>query len=204
MEYDHQHPTLIRLKKICRNYLREVMDVAMQAVLLLVSTTVLCLIVLYFYNVLWHLFRMTYSGKKFSILHPKTTQLITDIVSNDLIEVAVHATFSAFTICFIIAAICRVSHITRYFYYSQNMVTKLLFGAMPLTALVSIYVNEQIKLEHWSYAVTITIVPTLCVFTYCFKFTESLLPEFGDVMLKIFQSLKDFFSTAPNPRPPAV
>jgi hypothetical protein len=67
---------------------------------------------------------------------------------------------------------------------------KLLFWGVPLTAVVSIYVKDQIEFAHWSYAMPITVVPTLCVFTYCFKFAEALLPEFGDIVVKIFQGLK--------------
>jgi hypothetical protein len=68
---------------------------------------------------------------------------------------------------------------------------------MPLTAVVSIYINTQIQLAHWSYTLPLTIIPTLCVFTYCFKFTETLLPEFGDMIMNIFQGLKDFSMLPP-------
>ena len=198
MDYNKQSSTLIRLKKICHDYFRDVMEISIRAILLLISTTVLSLIVLYFYNILWHIFRLTYSGKKFIIIHPKATQTISNIMNNDLIEVSIHTTFSAFTICLIICAICQVSYITRYLYYPRNTITKLLFWGMPLAAVVSMYTNDHIQLAHWSYTMPLTIVPTLCVFTYCFKFTEELLPEFGDVIMKIFLCLKDFFSLTPH------
>jgi hypothetical protein len=198
MEYNNQSSTLIRLKKICRDYFRDVMEISIRAILLLISTAVLSLIVLYFYDILWHIFGMTYSGKKFFMTHPQATQIISNIMNNDLIEISIHTTFSAFTICLIICAICQVSYITRYLYYPQNTITKLLFWGMPLTAVVSMYINDQIELAHWSYTMPITIVPTLCVFTYCFKFTEALLPEFGAVIKKIFHGLKDFLFLTPT------
>ena len=138
-----------------------------------------------------------HSGKKFSLLHPKATGVISNIVNNDLIELSIHTTFSAFAICLIISAICQVSYITRFLYYPRSIITKLLFWGIPLSAVVSMYINDQIELAHWSYTMPI-IVPTLCVFMYCFKFTEALLPEFGAVINKIFQGLKDFFSPTPT------
>ena len=193
MVYKNLSATLIKLKNFCRGYFREVLEISIRSILLLISTAVLSLLASYFYSVLWHIFRMTYSGKKFIMLHPEATNVISIIVNNDIIEHSIRITLSAFTICLIIGAICQVTYITRYLYYPQSILVKLLFWGMPLTAVVSIYINHQTHLAHWSYTMPITIVPTLCVFTYCFKFTETLLPELGDVIVKIFQSLKDSF-----------
>ena len=198
MVYNNLSATLISLKNFCRVYFRDVMETSIRAILLLISTAVLSLLVLYFYSILWHIFRMTYSGKKFFMLHPEATSVISNMVNNDLIEISIHTTFSAFAICLIICAMCQVSHITRYFYHSLSIIVKLLFWGMPLTIVVSMYINDQFKFAHWSYTMPITIVPTLCVFTYCFKFTKELLPEFGNVILKIFQGLKGFILVHPT------
>jgi len=156
----------------------------------------LSLVAFYFYSLLWHILSMTYSGKKFILLHPQANNVISNILNNDLIEMSIHSTFSAFTICIIICAICQLAYITRYLYYPVNIISKLLFWGIPLSIVVSMYINDQFKFEHWSYALPVAVVPTLCVFTYCFKFTESLLPELGDVMAKIFHGLKYFISLA--------
>jgi hypothetical protein len=198
MAYNNLSATLIRLKNFCRAYFREVLEISIRSILLLISTAVLSLVVLYFYSILWHIFRMTYSGKKFIMLHPEATSVISNILTNDIIEHSIHSTFSAFIICLIIGAMCQVSYITRYLYYPQNTITKILFWGMPLTAVVSIYINAQIQLAHWSYTMPLTIVPTLCVFTYCFKFTDTLLPEFGDMIMKISQGLKNFSALPPT------
>ncbi|CAB1055584.1 hypothetical protein D1BOALGB6SA_317 [Olavius sp. associated proteobacterium Delta 1] len=198
MGYNNQSSIFVKLNEFSRDYFRDVVETSIRAILLLISTAVLSLLVLYFYSILWHIIRMTYSGKKFSMLHPKATGVISNIVNNDLIELSIHTTFSAFAICLIIGAICQVSYITRFLYYPRSMIAKLLFWGMPLTTVVSMYLNDQLKFEHWSYTIPITIVPTLCVFTYCFKFNETLLPEFGDVIMKIFHGLKVFFSLRPH------
>jgi hypothetical protein len=164
----------------------------------LISTAVLSLIVLYFYGILWHIFGLTHKGKKFIMLHPEATNRLSNIVNNDLIEIAIHTTFSAFTICLMICAICQVFYITRYFYYSQNTIAKILFWGLPLTTIVSMYINDQMQLSHWSCTMPLTIVPTLCVFTYCFEFSEALFPELGVVVVKIVHGLKKFFALRPG------
>ncbi|UCD82807.1 MAG: hypothetical protein JSW26_15645 [Desulfobacterales bacterium] len=198
MQLDKLDAAVAGLKKFCRNYFRRVMEITIRAILLLIGTAVLNLMVLYFYNILWHIYRMTYSGKRFIVKHPKFTQLVSSLLSNDIIEIAIETTFSAFIICIIVCAICQVFHITRYLFNPQNTIIKLMFWGGPLTAAVSMYINDIHEFEHWAYTFPITIVPTLCVFTYCFKFTEDLLPEIGSVLLKIFIYIKALFTIAPQ------
>jgi len=198
MQFDKFDAAVAGVKKICRDYFRKVMEIAVRSILLLIGTAVLNLIVLHFYNILWHIYRLTHIGRKFIIDQPKLTQLITGIFNDNIIDIAVESTFSAFSICIIICAICQVFYITRYLFNPQNSITKLLLWGLPLTAVVSMYMNDILEFEHWSYTFPLTIVPTLCVFTYCFKFTEDLLPEIGDVFLKIFLSIKALFTIAPQ------
>jgi len=153
---------------------------------------------MHFYNILWHIYRLTYLGRKFVVNQPKLTQMISTIFNNEIIDITVETTFSAFSICIIICAVCRVFHITRYLFNPHNSIIKLLFWGLPLTAVVSMYINDILEFEHWTYTVPLTLIPTLCVFTYCFKFTEDLLPEIGDVLLKIFLSIKALFTIAPQ------
>ena len=201
MENNAQSSKLTRLKKFCRSYYRDVVEISIRATLLLICTVVLNLIVLFFYRILWHIFRMTYSGKRFIMLHPEANNLVSNIVNNDLIEISIQTTFSAFIICLIIGAVCRITYIKRYLYHSLGALPRLVYWGGPLTVLVSWYLNEELKFAHWSYTLPITFLPTLCVFSYCFKFSETLLPEIGDVIVKIISSLKSFFSlTTPQER----
>ena len=201
MNYDSQTTKSQRLKRYCLAYFREVRETSIRAVLLLIATTVITLIVLFFYKILWHIFTLTYSGRKYIELHPEASGVLRDIVNNELIEISVNSTFSAFIICLIIGAICRISYLTRYLFYPQSTIAKFLFWGAPLTALVSLFINGELQLAHWSYTIPITIVPTFCVFSYCFKFAETLLPEIGDAVVIIYNSLKNFFSlTSPQER----
>lgn len=199
MEYSAPNSTISKLKKFCRNYSREVVEISIRSILLLIGTTILNLVLLYFYSILCHMVSLTYSGQKFIMRHPNAANLIADIGKNDLIEASIHTTFSAFTICILICAICQVFHITRYFYYPRNVLTKLLFWGLPLTGVLSMYANDQLNLAHWSYTIPITIVPTLCVFTYCFRFTATLLPEIGAVIMNIFTVFRNWLGSQPAP-----
>jgi hypothetical protein len=133
------------------------------------------------------------------VRHPEATNLITSIVKTGPIAVYIHTTFSAFTICIQIGAACQLTHITRFFYYPRNQAAKQLFYGLPLTAVISMHKNNRLDLTHWFHILPITIVPALCVFTHSFRFTATLLPEFGDVCMRIVAMLKNGFDIRPAP-----
>jgi hypothetical protein len=189
-----QNEILLSLKKSCLNYGRNLVDIVTRAILLVICTTILNIIVLYFYNILWHIYRLTYIGSQFVIQQPQRTQMITAILSNDINGLSLNTTLAAFVICMVISATCRTFYLSRFFYQSQGKIGKLVLWGLPLTALVSMYTNSQHGFHSWAAVIPITIVPTLCVFTYCFTFSDRLLPELGDVIKAIFIYFKKIAS----------
>ena len=187
---------LLRLKKSGIKYGRILVDIATRAILLVICASILNIIVLYFYNILWHIYGLTYIGKQFVALHPRQTQMITAILSHDIASLSLDTTLAAFVICMAISAGCQVFYLSRFFYQSRGKIGKLILWGLPLTALVSMYANDQHGFDSWTAVIPITIVPTLCVFSYCFKFSEVLLPEIGDVIRMLFQYLKKIVSFA--------
>jgi len=186
----------LRLKKSSLIYGRNLVDIAARAILLVICTAVLNLLVLYFYNILWHIYRLTYIGRQFVVQQPKPTQMITAILSNDIISLSLNATLAAFVICMLISALCQVFYLSRFFYQSQGKFGKLVLWGLPLTAVVSIYTDNHHGFNSWTAIIPITIVPTLCIFTYCFKYSERLLPEIGDMLRAIYLCLKRIVAAA--------
>ena len=185
-----QNEIILSLRKSCIKYGRNLVDIATRAILLVICTTILNIIILYFYNILWHIYRLTYIGKQFVNLHPQQAKMISAIISHDIAFLSLNTTLAAFVICMAVSAGCHVFYLSRLFYQSRGKVGKLILWGLPLTALVSMYVNNRLGFNSWTAVIPIAIVPTLCVFAYCFKFSEKLLPEIGDVIRVIFRYLK--------------
>jgi hypothetical protein len=185
-----QNEIILSFKKSCIKYGRNLVDIATRAILLVICTAILNIIVLYFYNILWHLYRLTYIGRQFVKLQPQQTQMITAIISRDIASLSLNTTLTAFVICMVVSAGCQVFYVSRFFYQSRGKIGKLLLWGLPLTALVSMYANNHHGLDSWMSVIPISIVPTLCVFTYCFKFSQGLLPEMGDVMGMLLRCCK--------------
>ena len=150
---------LLRLKKSGLKYGRNLVDIATRAILLVICASILNIIVLYFYNILWHIYGLTYIGKQFVALHPRQTQMITAILSHDIASLSHDTTLGAFVICMAISAGCQVFYLSRFFYQSRGKIGKLILWGLPLTALVSMYANDQHGFDSWTVVIPITIVP---------------------------------------------
>jgi len=198
MDHNNQGTTFTRLKNSCHSYARELMEVSVRSILLLIFTAVLSAVVIFFYEVLWQIYQQTYKGQKFIMLYPEIHAYISNFMKKDLIEAAIQTTVAAFTISLAIAAVCQTAYISRYLYIPLGLFTRILFWGMPLTVIVSMHINDRLGFTHWSHTIPLAIVPTLCVFTNCFKFTNALLPEIGDVIVKTFQFLKELMTLSPQ------
>jgi len=174
-----------KLKKFCRMYYRTLVDVVIQALLLVVCTAILELLILYSYCGLWHVYRLTYIGRRFVDLNPKLTQTISAVLSGNLVDLSIHTTLAALMICMAAGAFCQVFHISRHFYHCRGWIGKFAMWGLPLAAMVSVYINAQYQFNLWAAVIPVAIIPTLCVFTYGFNFSERLLPEIGQVVRAI-------------------
>ena len=131
------------------------------------------------------------------MLYPEAHARITNLLQRDLIEVAVQTTVAAFAVSIAIAAVSQAAYVSRYLFLPLGLFSRILFWGMPLTVIVSIHINDKVGLVHWTYSIALAIVPTLCVFTSCFKFTIALVPEIGDAIVKPVQFIKEIMTLPP-------
>jgi hypothetical protein len=194
--------TFIRLKKSCHLYARELMEISLRSILLLISTAALNALVIFFYEILWHIYQQTYRAQKFMMLYPEAHARISNLLQKDLIEVAVQTTVAAFAISIVIAAVSQAAYVSRYLFLPLGLFSRILVWGLPLTVIVSMHINDKVGLAHWTYSIALAVVPTLCVFTSCFKFTGALVPEIGDAIVKPAQLLKEIMTLPPPQQEP--
>ena len=198
-----QNEKFIKTKTACRDYGRALVDIITRSILLVAGVAVLNLVVLYFYNILWHIYQLTYIGRQFVVLHPETTRMISNILGTDTFDLSIHTTLAAFVICMAIGSLCQTFHIYRFFYQPQGFIRKFILWGLALTVVVSVYINGQHGFKSWTAVIPITIVPTLGVFTYCFDFSARIWPEIGEVLRTFFLFTKWMISVFVPAKKPA-
>ena len=64
---------------------------------------------------------------------------------------------------------------------------KIILWGLPLAAIVAIHIQDAFGIQQLGLAYVVALVPTLCLFSGCFKFTYELLPEIGTLIEKTIQ-----------------
>jgi hypothetical protein len=159
----------------------------LQAGLLVLAAIVICIVFMYTCKMAWFVYISTPVGKKFLNTFPMKAQNIIDILNRELIFFSIQLTLKAFIICLAISALCQVFHMARYFYQPRGFVMKIILWGLPLTAIVAIHIQDAFGLKQLGPAYIVALVPTLCVFSGCFKFAYELLPEIGTLIEKTYQ-----------------
>ena len=156
-----------------------------RAILLLFTTAAVSIGMLYFCKMLWYTYISTPVGQRFVIMSAGISQVIFDILCINFVSLSIKVTIVAFTICMLTSVICQVLYIARYLYLPRSFFGKIVIWGLPLAAAVAARIQHIYGFEDWSTAYAIAFVPTLCLFTGCFKFTRELIPEIGDLIRKV-------------------
>ncbi len=173
--------SLSRKNPIIR-YLHNLISTIIEAGLLVAAVGGLCFILYYVMDLMWYLYVSTPMGEKFITLHPQRTATLYELSNLDLIYFCTELTLSAFALCFLIAAICQFTHISHYFYLSRGFFGKLICWGAPLTGAVAFYIQKTYGFSDWHVVAGIVMIPTLLMFMNCFKYSQKLIPEAGELI----------------------
>ncbi len=173
------------------NYLYKLLNAILTAILLLIITAIIYIVLLYLSKMLWGIYISTPMGKQFFFSSGETAQIIIDLLERDVVHFSVELTITAFIICLLISAIAQVFYVARFLYHSRDLFGKILFWGLPMTAVVAVYVQSIYEFDSWITAFAAAFVPTLSVFTGCFKFSNELLPEIGSMVQNTFSKLME-------------
>lgn len=164
------------------NYLYKVISTSLEASILILFTGGLSFLIYYTLGMLWYLYLGTPMADDFISLHPERAETIIHLASLDLVYFCTEVTLSAFVICFAMSAICQFTHISHYLYLSQGLFGKLVYWGIPLTGAVSYYIKIEYGFSDLNVICCIAMIPTYLMFISCFKYSQKLIPEAGEVL----------------------
>ena len=171
-------------KNFFYNYACRLLDIVGQALLLLIATVFLDIVLLYLCKILWRVYIITPVGSTYVEVFTEKAETISHILNKDFIGFSIEVTLFAFGVCMMISGLCRLFHIARYLYLPRGFFGKIGFWGLPLTVAVAEYIQPVYDIKELKIAYIVAFVPTLCIFTSCFRFTTIMLPEIGDIINK--------------------
>lgn len=197
--YSHPEPQsiselLTSFRTRLHRYMGTLTNVLQEAILLLVITAIIAFLLVLFAKMMWHMYLLTYVGKNYSAMFPEQVRGFSAAARLNPAWVAGISTIGAFSICILLSIFFQFTHVARYLYHSRGLFGKILLWGIPMTAVVAIFLREYLNLTQWSVAYMVSLVPTLCIFTYCFKFSEKLIPEVGTVVERTVSVFRGVFN----------
>lgn len=171
-------------------YIYKLLNTAIEAFFLVLATWFICYILMYLADIMWRLYLTTPMGSKYLALFEERAQTIIQVFELDHFYLTVEVTVASFVICFLVGAVCHFLHISYYLYHSRGFFGKLIFWGMPLTALVAFYIKFQFGFSDWEVTCIIATIPTYLLFISSFTYSQSLLPEVGEIIDIIIPTIK--------------
>jgi hypothetical protein len=162
-------------------YLRKIFNSFTVTALLIIFTAFAFILLLYFFKYLLILFTVSPVGQKYAEYFTYSYRITDDILSANFINLAIMLTITSFAISFIIGCICQFFLIIRYLYSGRGLFFRMLFWGLPLTYVVAVYIRYVHGFGHMDTALTIAVVPTLCVFSGGFRIAKEYVPELVDI-----------------------
>lgn len=163
------------------NYLKRLGNISIELIFLSIVSSIVCAALLYTADMFWFLYLETPMGQKFVGSFKDQAVSITEFLSFEILQLSIDLTLSALIVCAGVSCVSRLLHISRHFYLSIGFFSRLVFWGGALTALVTFRVCEAYGFEDYGTAGLFAAIPTACLFMSCFKYSDKLVPEFGDL-----------------------
>jgi len=176
-------------------YLQKIFNSFTVTALLIIFTVVAYILLLYFLKYLWVLFTSAPVGQAYAGYFSYSYRITNDLLSTNFINLSIRLTVTSFIISLIIASICQFFLINRYLYSNRGLFVRIVFWGLPLAYIVAVYIRYVYGFGHMDTALTIAVVPTLCVFSGGFRIAKEYVPELADI---IFIFSKEQRKTGPK------
>lgn len=173
-------------------YIRKLIGAATEAVFLVLVVYLLCTGLLYLSQMMWELYQQTPMGRKFVDTFDYRAHVMNTIADLYFPRFAWDVTLSSFLICIAAGAAAWFLHIGRLLYYPLGTAARFFYWGMPLSALVAAFHFGDMFFANPGPVFILAAVPTLCLFTTCFRYMDKLVPECGDFLQEGTRLAKEF------------
>jgi hypothetical protein len=170
---------VISIRAAVARYLRSLVKTLLEGLVMLGAAVVLTMVGYVFFKIAWYSFLASPLGQHYARYFPYRAQLVNMVLGRDLFLFPAVLTEISFSVGMFFSACFRLLHITRYAYLPRGPVGKIVLFALPLNVAAAVVVRKVCSVPHWVAAYFAVLIPTLLVFSYCFRSTNRLLPELG-------------------------
>ncbi len=180
---------ILSLKEFFSKYFHRMGGSFLEVFLLICITTILNFFFLSTCEIMWAVYKNTFVGQNFSRLYPGYVRILDALFTRNSLIFSINLTGAAFIVCITVGAVCQLLELQYHFYHSQGLSDKILFWGLPLSYIVGIIFEPYLALGSVPVAnmsipiaALVSLAPTLCLFSGCFRFAANILPEIGTMV----------------------
>ncbi len=133
---------------------------------------------------MWYLYQHTPVGQQYHRIFSNYSQSISDIFNSNLFLLSLDITLITFLSSLTICCIFQLLHITSFFYLPRGFMGRIIFFGFPFAYASALIIQNKYNLQSIEMACSLALIPTLCVFVYCFEYTIHLLPRASEIVIE--------------------
>ncbi len=168
-----------KIKDILAAYLRSVFKTFLEGVVLFCVVAVVMTLLYGLCKIAWYSYLVGPVGQYYKHYFPHRVQLMEMGLGRDIFFFPTLLTGLALVSGIVFAACCRVFYITRYLYIPRGIFGRIVLFGFSSNLLTAVAARWFFSIPHWGVAYVSTLIPTLLVFSHCFRFATRILPEIG-------------------------
>lgn len=133
---------------------------------------------LYFLKMLWSVYCETQVGRTFTATNETVFNVINNIMHQNLLFFSFTISLTSITICLVCALASHLFFLKKYFYDSRGFIGRILFFGFPAAVITAFYIDNMYSSVYFAFC----LLPTLALFSYCFKFVSYVIPAIDEIM----------------------
>jgi hypothetical protein len=110
--------------------------------------------------------------------------VIESVQRQNFLMLTLRLTLIVVTVCLVLGAVSQALLLTRYLYDPQGFFGRLILWGVPCAGLTSFAICRTLNWG-WATSFSLGLVPSLILFSFCFKFTSGLVPEISTVFRSV-------------------
>jgi len=131
-----------------------------------------------FFKMLWRLYRETQVGLKFQINNDAVYNVINDLLGQNLFFFSCTISLASAQICLVLALASHLLFLKKYFYDARGIIGRIVCFGIPASIITAIYMSRLYPSVYFAFC----LLPTLALFSYCFKFIAYVVPAIDDIL----------------------
>lgn len=191
---------LLSRKSPVNRYIFNILDSILSSIVIIGFVVLIFSVIFQLCKALWNTYLYTNIGQNYSVLNPESVQIVSDIFSPQVGILSITITFYSFTVCSCVGVIFQFFHIIRNAYSPRSIIEQLLIFGLPISFVVAFLLYQLHIAPSIIVGFVWAVFPTLSLFANCFRLSECLIPEIGEILFAIVSQSKKIIKHLPKVR----